>query len=390
MDKPAVLYVFGGEKAQGAEIVIERLMEYNSDNISPHLFLSPGTFADKLLEQQKPYPITLLPGLRKLNRSSTGSIKFYLKAIGNYFSLSYRVHQYIIKNNIRIVHANTIVPASYLLPLIAFSRALNRRVQWIWSDHDISYYSTLEQYLSKICAALYNNTLAVSNAVKSKYKPNTKVSVLYNGLDCDIFKPDETARSLFRNSLSLTNYSIVLGMAAVVHPRKGQLGLIMAFNELCKTFTNIVLLFAGGFEGSDPDYSKSVKDAISDNEKIIHLGYVDKMIDFYNGCDIIVNNSDLLGSEPLGTTIYEAMACEKIVIASATGGTPEIITDRYDGYLFEADNIDSLQKCLAGVLGTYNNLMPSRIAARETVKARFNIFNMAGHYNKLLTKVSHL
>jgi hypothetical protein len=51
MKKP-VLYVFGGEKAQGAEVVIERLMFQNLDNVEPHLFISPGSFADELVRSE--------------------------------------------------------------------------------------------------------------------------------------------------------------------------------------------------------------------------------------------------------------------------------------------------------------------------------------------------
>jgi len=43
-----ILYLFGGEKAQGAELVIERLMAHIADEYRIHLILSPGSFADEL------------------------------------------------------------------------------------------------------------------------------------------------------------------------------------------------------------------------------------------------------------------------------------------------------------------------------------------------------
>ena len=163
-----ILYIFGGEKAQGAEIVIERLISHNTLNVNAHLMISPGSFADKLTAENKPYKIIRLDNLKKLNRSSTNPFYFLIKAIINYITVSYVVYRYLKKNNINIIHANTIVPASYLLPLIAISKILMPRKVWIWSDHDMKYFSAFEHYLCNWCSALYNCTLVVSEAVKKK------------------------------------------------------------------------------------------------------------------------------------------------------------------------------------------------------------------------------
>jgi glycosyltransferase involved in cell wall biosynthesis len=380
-----ILYVFGGEKAQGAEIVIERLMCYNEANVTAHLFIAPGNFAYNILNNAKPYRVNIIDYLKKLNRSDGNSLKYYSRAFKNYISLPFKIYKYIKANNIDVIHANTIVSASYIVPLVIYSKLFLRSKKWLWSDHDISYYSGLDHYLSKICVRLYDYTLVVSNAVKQKYKSNKKIKILYNGLDYEAFKPDWEARNSFRKKLDIGNDIVIIGMPAVVHPRKGQLELISVFNAMCEKFDNIRLFFAGGYEGATPGYSEQVKAAIYSNEKIIHIGYVNSMSEYYNGCDIIVNNSDLVGSEPLGTSIYEAMACEKIVIASLTGGTPEIITDKKDGFLFEPENQDDLADKLTYAIEHRNNLTALKQAARDKVKAKFSIGNMIEEYNKLLT-----
>jgi hypothetical protein len=83
-----VLYVFGGEKASGAEIVIQRLIDYNRTHVEPHLFIAPGRFADELLASHKTYPIIVINRLGKLNRSSTSASHFFIDALKNYFQLS--------------------------------------------------------------------------------------------------------------------------------------------------------------------------------------------------------------------------------------------------------------------------------------------------------------
>jgi glycosyltransferase involved in cell wall biosynthesis len=382
MKKP-VLYVFGGEEAQGAEVVIERLMFQNLDNVEPHLFISPGRFADELVRSEKPYEITILPHLKKLNRSSSSVVKYYLLAIRNYIMVSYLTGKYVKKHKINTVHANTVVPASYLLLLIIWAKLFSPRMKWLWSDHDIKYYSRLDHLLSGWCVGLYNFTLVVSEAVKHKYKSSSKVVVLYNGLNPVVFKPDSSERDFFRRKLQIPDNDIVIGMPAVVHPRKGQLGLIEVFNKLVLKYPGIQLLFAGGYESATPDYSRSVIEAIEAHNKIRHIGYVTSMTEFYNGCDIIINNSDLSGSEPLGTTIYEAMACEKIVVASVTGGTPEIVSDEIDGYLFEAENKTALEETLDFIIGRYDSLALIKKTARDKVKRKFSLVGMASRYNRI-------
>lgn len=383
-NKPNILYVFGGEKAQGAEIVIERLMAHNADEVNAHLVMAPGKFASSLVSANKPYQITLLDDLKKLNRSSTGKFKFYTRALTNYFKVSYKIHQYIKKHHIDVVHANTMVPAAYLLPLVSYSRLFNKRLKWCWSDHDLKYFSKLDTLHSQSCAKLYDYTIVVSEAVKRKYNGNSKAIVLYNGLDLNIFKPDAASRNAFRSKQHLSDDTIVIGIAAVISPDKGQLSLIQVFNKLSEKFPHIKLILAGGFAADTPAYSQEVQAAANSSANVIYLGYADNMSEFYNGCDIIISNSNAYRSESLGTTIYEAMAFEKVVVASDTGGTPEIITDNKDGFLFETGSTSGLYEKLDYAISNYNSLSNIRTAARNKANQKFNITTMTKRYNEII------
>ncbi|RDC55831.1 glycosyltransferase family 1 protein [Pedobacter chinensis] len=376
-----ILYVFGGEKAQGAEIVIERLMTFNHLSAENHLIIAPGSFANNLLSDKKSYKISVYNGLKKLNRSTTNTVQYYLKALKNYILVSNHVLEYIRQHQIDVVHANTMVPASYLLPALLFSRLTNRKVKWYWSDHDLRYFSKVDSWISKVCFLFYNKTLVVSQAVKRKFNNAEKAVVLYNGLDADAFLPDKMLRASFRAQNNIRENHIVIGLAAVISPDKGQLTLIQVFAQLLQEHANILLVLAGGYANDTPNYSDEVKEALAYYPDIKHLGYVNNMVTFYNGCDIIINNSSNYRSEPLGTTIYEAMACEKLVLASDTGGSSEIISDNVDGFLFQAENTQALLDKLRFVLANLNVLDKVRSRARQKVIDKFNVMNMVQHYN---------
>ncbi len=378
-----ILYIFGGEKASGAEIVIERLISFNRGEVNPHLFISPGYFADKLLASKQGYPITLVNRLRKLNRSSAGAVSFYIRALVNYIAISSQVYKYIKKNNIHYVHTNTIVPASYILPLIVFSKITGGKTRWLWSDHDLVYFSKLDHFLSKQCVSLYNCTFVVSKAVAKKYQSGKKIQVLYNGLDTNKFKVDVSLRHLFRAEQKLTGDEIIIGMAAIISPRKGQRQLIEVVKEINKNYPLVNLILAGNTANDTPDYTEKVLKMLNDYPKVKYIGPFEDMPAFYNGCDIIVNNSNLLESEPLGTTIYEGMACGKVVVAANTGGTAEIIDDKNDGFLFAPEDATELYNTLVYLIENYKSIQNISKAAVNKVKLKFNIQVMAENYNRL-------
>lgn len=383
-----VLYVFGGERAQGAEIVIERLMAVNADKVNTHLILSPGKFADELIAEDKNYRITTMTDLKKLNRSSTSKLRYFSMATGGYLKLPVKIIKYVRKHKIDVVHANTIVPSSYLTLSILFARFFMPSVKWIWSDHDVRNFSNVERHVSRICVQSYDRTLVVSNALKLKYPGfESKVTVLYNGLDPEIFKSDEILRNRFREKHQIAPETIIIGIAAVIHVDKGQSDLIKAFQSISKDYPNVKLVIAGDFAVHTPEYSKQVQAQIEGDNRIIYMGFVNPINEFYNGCDIIISNSNKTRSESLGTSIYEAMACKKILIASDTGGTPEIITDKVDGFLFPPESIEGLNDQLIYVLSHFDEMEHIRLMARKKVLDKFNIKVMVEKYNLLLDSI---
>jgi glycosyltransferase involved in cell wall biosynthesis len=65
------------------------------------------------------------------------------------------------------------------------------------------------------------------------------------------------------------------------------------------------------------------------------------LVDYYCGADIFVTPS--LWQEPFGIVNIEAMACECPVIATSTGGIPEIVEDRKTGFLYSPHDVNSLR-----------------------------------------------
>lgn len=56
--------------------------------------------------------------------------------------------------------------------------------------------------------------------------------VIHNGIDIDLFKPDDEARAKFRNEISVANNDFIIGMVGRYAPIKGHVYLLQAFERL--------------------------------------------------------------------------------------------------------------------------------------------------------------
>jgi L-malate glycosyltransferase len=109
-------------------------------------------------------------------------------------------------------------------------------------------------------------------------------------------------------------------------------------------------------------------------------GHQDSMAPFYRRWDIFINTSL---HEGIPMTILEAMSYGIPVVASRTGGIPEIIQDGVDGFLVPPGNVDIfVEKCL---LLAKNFDLRKRVGfqARRKVESCFSIKATAAKYKVL-------
>ena len=100
----------------------------------------------------------------------------------------------------------------------------------------------------------------------------------------------------------------------------------------------------------------------------------------YKRADIVLVPSHWEG---LGMVVMEAMASERVVIASKTGGIPEMIDHKKNGLLVEPQHVDDLKDALVWTFENQKAALLLAKAARKKARAEFGMETMVNKYDEL-------
>lgn len=236
-------------------------------------------------------------------------------------------------------------------------------------------------WLKKITAKWADVIFPVSQAVKNdaidRYKISSdKLIVIYNGIDTNYFSNNAIVKN--ENEAEL-----VIGAMGRLSKQKGFALLIEAAEKI--RYKNYKILIAG--EGElEADLRSQIK-LLGLEDKIELVGKV-KSRDFLKKIDIFVFPSLWEG---LGLVALEAAAMRRPIVASATGGIREIISDE-SGYLFETGNENDLARQINELIAHLNDDTQKVKVERayEIISQRFTldkmIFDYSVWYEKLYNK----
>ena len=114
---------------------------------------------------------------------------------------------------------------------------------------------------------------------------------------------------------------------------------LLTLTKVMKELPDVTFYFAG-----DGSYRNKIIPKLENFKNFVWLGSLEYPIEvkkFFSEIDIYLL---LSGMEGLGQTIIEALLMEKPVIATNTGGIPELIEDGKTGFLIETGNHEDLIK----------------------------------------------
>ncbi|MBD1935710.1 MULTISPECIES: glycosyltransferase family 4 protein [Cyanophyceae] len=233
--------------------------------------------------------------------------------------------------------------------------------------------------------------IAVSNKTKldwinSGFK-DERIDVVYNGADSAVFKPSKDF-SLTRKEWNIPEGTRVISYVGRLDKEKGLETLLKAFAAIVKSGANAKLLIAGKPVSQGEEYKKSLEKLVSDlgiEKYVSFLGHVNNTTSVYQVSDITVLPS--LWSEPFGRTVVESMTCGTPVVASRTGGIPEILTKEFQSGLFEAGDERNLADTLNRIINWRDKDRQLGERCREYVLSKFTLDKLVEGIEQVLLGV---
>jgi glycosyltransferase involved in cell wall biosynthesis len=178
--------------------------------------------------------------------------------------------------------------------------------------------------------------------IERGWKSSELVHVIPNGIDCERFAPDAAARARVRGELSLQPGDTLVGIISRLVPQKAvQDGVRAILAASCDRPE-----WKGVVVGSGPQEEELRRfiDRAGAGDRARVLGEWDDIRGLLSALDIYLLTSRWEGL-PIG--LLEAMATGVAVVATATEGAAEVITDGVDGRLVPLDD----EEVLAGAIG---------------------------------------
>ncbi len=388
-----VLHIFVADYVGGCEILTQSLIENFPSQYSISVACPPGNLADRL--SAAGIDVRRHQYLARLYRR--GGNSGFAKALFDFLLMTIKATFGILgmvsKEKFQVIQVNNANAGPRILAAAFLAQTLFRpflsKTKWLLVNHNAKYFFRSDGIFDPLCVLCFK-MVAVSNAVRENYHPwlRNSIIVLYNGIETGRFRFSPESRESARIGLGLDTSETALAIIGRVSETKGQhhgieaLGLIKSRRSEAR----VRLFLIGMVLEEDEPYQDSLKRLCIEKgivESVQFLGQRNDVADILSGLDIIINASPSRVSEALPLTLTEAMSCERIVVAPRIGGIPEIITDGYDGFLFEPDSSESLASTLEGILDLEKGLGRIGLMARKKAEEKFSRSRMVQEYSRL-------
>jgi glycosyltransferase involved in cell wall biosynthesis len=160
----------------------------------------------------------------------------------------------------------------------------------------------------------------------------------------------------------------LLGNVAALAPHKGQRHLVDAMRTVVREIPDARLLIMGDGELRD-ELQAQITD-LGLERHVTLAGFRHDALGLIRSLDLFVMSSV---TEGLGSSILEAMACERAVVGTRAGGIPEVVEDEVTGLLVPPRDHDAMASAIVRLLRDPARRVQMGAAGRARVVTEFSV-----------------
>lgn len=225
------------------------------------------------------------------------------------------------------------------------------------------------------------NSYAGINIAKTKGFPTSKSCVIHNGIDTDIYRPDNQSRVNLRQEWSISYDERAIGIVGRLNPMKDHHTFLKAASRLKNLNSKVRFVCIGDGPLDYKNELKNLSHDLSLDDKVIWIGNRLDMPSVYNSLDILVSSSSF--GEGFPNVIGEAMACGVPCIVTDVGESAIIVGD--ESCVVPPESPDSLAQAMNDLLTQFQDIDKVRI--RQRIVERFSIESMVDATEEILISV---
>ena len=217
---------------------------------------------------------------------------------------------------------------------------------------------------------------AVDEFEAKKAAPVNKMIATHNGIDTGAFVFNSISRSQIKSKYKLEDKKVFIAIGRF-HEAKDYPNLLNAFSDLVQKNSAIHLFIVGDGE-LRPSIEQMIKDKnLTDN--ITLLGIRKDVPELLSAADVFVLPS---AWEGFGLVVAEAMACERVVVATDCGGVAEVLGE--EGFLVPPKSSHALMAAMEKAISLSDEEAKTiGAAARKRILEHYSLDSVVDNWLKI-------
>jgi glycosyltransferase involved in cell wall biosynthesis len=292
--------------------------------------------------------------------------KWRLDALGRLYRLLRQERPIIL--HAWMIHANVLGRALGRLAGVAII---------ITSRRNVSIGGKRREAINRVTAGLGDRAIAVCELARQVEIEQTKVLpekvvTIYNGVEADMFSqvaPQSAVQA--RSAFGIPTDVLLVGSVGRFRLQKGFVDLLVAMRQVDEHVSGTRLLLVGDGDLQDDLEAKTL--SLGLDKVVTFAGMRSDVPKILKALDVFVLPS---WWEGMPNAVLEAMAAGLPVVATAVGGTPEVVVDGVTGLLVPPHDPDSLAQAIVRLLGDPDLRRRMGQAGQDRVGQQFSVEKM--------------